>query len=878
MPVRRHFVAEPERRLFAKSDGGALTLNMIESATTSRPTPAIIRFGQAAALGLVVFALVWISIILTRRSGHAASIWPANAVVLSCLLRSDIRRWPALLLAGLAGNMAAGIAIDGRLLVDISLAACNTLEIGLAAFSLYRFLGLPMDFSKPRNFWLFAAMAGGAAPLTAAALASALMGALTGASALRTMGVWALGDSLGILTITPALLLLTPKALASLTARTALAKNLLLLLGYLGVLAAVFGQTRYPLQALVVPAMALVAFQLELAGAALAALLTVMVALVFQQMGRGPITLMTTGLISQVFTQQLNLAIAATSMLAIASTVAHRRELRETLTRSLAESVAARAEAQEADQALRASEARYRLLAENASDLILQNDRKGRLTYISPAVTRVFGYAQDELLGRETLSLIHPEDVPGVQGVVTSLLRAPDAPPVTMEYRARHKNGSWVWFETRPRLVLDPDTGRPTGVMDILRDITARKAAEAELDRALKAAEAATEAKSEFLSNMGHEIRTPLTGIIGFSGLLEELDGLPQNALGYVRRIVTAGRSLLAVVNDILDFSKLEARQVELDPHPFAPAGFIEETVDLVGVQALNKGLALHTAIADDVPQMVEADSARLRQILLNLLTNAVKFTDKGSVSLAVTYQGHARRLHVVITDTGVGVPAERRDRLFQRFSQADGSINRSHGGTGLGLAICKGLVELMGGEIGVDTALGQGSTFWFSVMAPAVQAGVAEADAAPAMLEMSAPAHILLVDDLSTNRELVKALLGPFGHTFEEATNGIEAVQAALQTPFDLILMDLQMPAMDGLTASRIIRETAEANRTTPIIALSANVLAEHVAACAEAGMDDHLGKPIRPIELLTKVAQWTATREAEAAEPLETLARRAL
>jgi PAS domain S-box-containing protein len=953
---------------------------------------------QATALSVAVFALAWMSIALTRHSGRVASIWPVNALVLSCMLRSGKRRWPVLLLAGLLGNVAADLAAGDRLFVAASLSLCNTIEIVIGAVGLNRFVGDHIDLSKPRSFWRFTAIAGVAAPMISATLAYSLMGLMWDTSSLRDLMVWAMADALGMMAIAPALLVLTPKALAGLIAPGMAQKNLLLLAGLIATLTVVFGQTEYQVEAAVLPALIFVVFQMELTGAALGALLTSVIAIGFLIAGRGPVTLLKADFVGQVFTQQLNLAIVTTCMLAIASTLAHRRQLREALDRTLTEAETARARAVEAqrrselaekvagvgywsldaathamawsqelfriyglegctepplkeamdavhpddsevanaqlqraledgldyegktrirrpdgswrmvlyravcqrgpdgkilgvigtmldvtelklaDEALRASEAGYRLLAENANDLILQNDPAGVLTYISPAVTRVFGYAPEELIGRMILELIHPDDAPSVQAVIVAMLKSPDdLRPVTIEYRAKHKSGEWVWFEARPRLVVDPHTGCVTGMMDILRDITERKATEAKLANAVAAAEAANEAKSEFLSNMSHEIRTPLTGIIGFSGLLEDVEEMPETARTYVRRIVTAGRSLLAVVNDILDFSKLEAHQVELDPHPFAPAAFIAETIDLVSVQALNKGLALSSEITGVVPDMVEADSARLRQILLNLLTNAVKFTQKGYVNVAVSYLHGEDRLRVAITDTGVGVPAERRDRLFQRFSQADGSINRSHGGTGLGLAICKGLVDLMDGAIGVETVDGEGSTFWFTVAAPAVQLVLAEAGEAAEMLEMSAPAHILLVDDLATNRELVKALLEPFGHTFEEAANGVEAVQAALRTPYDLILMDLQMPEMDGFTAARIIRETADVNRATPIIALSANVLAEHISACAEAGMDDHLGKPIRPVDLLTKVAQWTAS-PSRADPEAQRVARRSL
>jgi CheY-like chemotaxis protein len=248
--------------------------------------------------------------------------------------------------------------------------------------------------------------------------------------------------------------------------------------------------------------------------------------------------------------------------------------------------------------------------------------------------------------------------------------------------------------------------------------------------------------------------------------------------------------------------------------------------------------------------------------VLLNLLTNAVKFTEAGEVTVTVSHADD--ELKVEVSDTGVGIPPDRLYRLFQRFSQADGSINRQYGGTGLGLAICKSLAEVMGGDIGVSSTPGHGSRFWFTVAAPTCCVVGGEAAADEAALDVR-PARILVVDDAPVNRELVGVLLGVFGHELTEAGGGAEAVEAARDQAFDLILMDLQMPGMDGLTATREIRSGCPLNRDTPIVALSANILPSHLEACREAGMDDHIGKPIDTRELLTKVARWTSPADSE-------------
>ncbi|HEY2658869.1 MAG TPA: ATP-binding protein [Caulobacteraceae bacterium] len=377
-------------------------------------------------------------------------------------------------------------------------------------------------------------------------------------------------------------------------------------------------------------------------------------------------------------------------------------------------------------------------------------------------------------------------------------------------------------------------------------------------------AEEANRAKGEFLANMSHEIRTPLNGVIGFAGLLERVEGLPSKAATYANRITTAGQTLLAVVNDILDFSKLEAGRIDLDPQPFDLAAFLTETIELVSAQAHDKGLGLSLHMPGDLPTTVSADRSRLRQILLNLLTNAIKFTARGQVTVAASYAPDAGgKLRIAVTDTGAGIASDRQHRLFQRFSQADGSISRQFGGTGLGLAICRSLTELMGGAIGVETIEGQGSTFWFTIAAPVAEAPAA--DGGDDGVWAGRAARILVVDDLEVNRELVCAMLGAFGHDLTEAAGGAEAVEAAHRSSFDLILMDLQMPGMDGLVATRAIRATSALNRFTPIIALSANVMPSHLEASRDAGMDDHIGKPIVLAELVTKVTHWTDQASAD-------------
>ena len=317
----------------------------------------------------------------------------------------------------------------------------------------------------------------------------------------------------------------------------------------------------------------------------------------------------------------------------------------------------------------------------------------------------------------------------------------------------------------------------------------------------------------------------------------------------------------------MLDFSKLEAGGFELDPEPFDPAQTVRSAVAIVAEQAAGKGLTLTTRIdpPDPAPVLI-GDAPRLRQVLLNFLSNAIKFTREGGVTVKLSGRVRADRCHlrIAVTDTGIGIEAANIGALFSRFTQADASVSRQFGGTGLGLAISKQIVETMGGRIGVDSVAGAGSTFWFEVDL-AVAADDAQSAEPEAAAALERPIRCLVVEDNAVNRELLITLLSPFGIEIDTACDGAEAVEAVMAGRYDVILMDMQMPVMDGLTATRRIRALSDAHAArTPIIAMTANVLPAQVARCREAGMDDHLGKPINLPLLLQALDRWSAPPEA--------------
>ncbi len=514
----------------------------------------------------------------------------------------------------------------------------------------------------------------------------------------------------------------------------------------------------------------------------------------------------------------------------------------------------------ELEQALRTSEEQLRSLIANIPGITFRcrNAPGWPLVFVSDAIETMTGYPAADFLGdppkRLFGELVHPDDWPAVRA--GALAAVAQRRPFTLEYRIIHRDGSVHWFWGNGNVVLGP-SGEVELLDGVVLDISNRRLMEQDLRVAKERAEHAAAARAAFLANMSHEIRTPMNSILGFTDVLlhGELTAVQRRHLDTVRN---AGRALLRLLNAILDTAKLDKGAVELELHDFSLLALADELSSTMGNAAKAKGLAMTLGYDPALPNWIHGDELRIRQVLTNLLDNAIKFTSQGSVSLSASLEreGERRMVHFAVSDTGIGIAPDRMQAIFEPFVQADASMNRRFGGTGLGTTICKQLVELMGGRLWAESAQGRGSTFHVLLPLLAARDESVRSAAAPILLP---PMRILAADDVPQNLEVLLLLLAKLGHTVTGASDGAMAARLASEAKFDAILMDVQMPGMDGLEATRRIRadEAAQGRARTPVIAMTASVLERDREATREAGMDGFTTKPVDVAVLTQELAR---------------------
>jgi two-component system, sensor histidine kinase and response regulator len=520
-----------------------------------------------------------------------------------------------------------------------------------------------------------------------------------------------------------------------------------------------------------------------------------------------------------------------------------------------------------AEEALKRAEEKYRGIFENAAEGIYQTNLQGNLVTANPALARIFGYGSPDNM-TSSVTDVGRQLYANPDQRAEFLRRVREEGTVSdFEVIGRRKDGSEVWLSMSGHPLMD-ESGESVGIEGTVADITNQKRAESQIVRAREMAEEASRAKSEFLANMSHEIRTPMNGIIGMSELLLDTELTPEQR-DYARTVHGSGETLLTIINDILDFSKIEAGRLNLESIPFDLQREVEEVVSLLAGRAQEKGLELASFVEPDVPSAVQGDPFRLRQVLTNLVGNAIKFTREGEVVVQARAAENSNGGLVVrfeVMDTGIGMSEEDQRRLFEAFSQADLSTTRRYGGTGLGLAISKQLVELMGGEIGAESEPGAGSTFWFTVR---LQKQGGDVQWKPASRANLREMRVLVVDDNATNRKILHRQMGIWGMRdglAENAGQAMEMMHEAVRSgdPYDLAILDMQMPDMDGMQLARRMKADPDLSRTRLVLLTSIGL--DMGQEAREAGIDALLPKPVRQSRLYDTVATVMGAGDADA------------
>ena len=813
--------------------------------------------------GAAYLALACISLLLSRSGDTVSPVWLPNAFAVAFLLRARLGNEGPFLIAVLAASLGANAVSQLPDFIAVVFSVGNLVEIIAVTAVARSATRAPPDMNHLPDLARFVWAGGLVGPLISALITALMVGSTPG-DVRNNAITWFLTDSLAMVLIVPTALLVFDRIKGQLPAAPAHpAESFALLIGGMTCAFLVFSQTHYPLMFLIQPITLLHAFRLGSLGSALHVGGLALVTGGMTLAGFGPIADASIGGLSQLHLLQAFIAANFLTGLPVAAILAGR----DRITAELEE-----------------GKRQVDLLADNITDAILRFDLDGVCTYASPSVQDVMGVLPETFLGQSVATRLHPESRDRIMQALQRLLDGTsDKERVTYRRFRDHDDGSPVFLEADCAMVCDPVTGARESVVVSARDVTERVELELLLTRARRHAENAAQAKSDFLANMSHEIRTPMNGVLGFAELMLQGE-LAADQRRFAQLIVQSGRSMMMLLNDVLDLSKIESGQFAIDVAPVDLHTSLAECAALHRLAAEEKGVSLDFAcdcddgrechpecqFSGDQHPWVLTDGLRLRQIVLNLLGNAVKFTEAGHIR--ITYRVTPAETRVVVADSGIGISPARLEAIFQPFTQGEPETAQRFGGTGLGLSISRQLAALLGGQIEVESAPGKGSRFTLVLPAALVQpAPFNDPPEADTSADLPRASRILLVEDHDINRLLVTEMLERCSQAVEVAHDGNEAIAMVIDSimrgrPYDLVLMDIQMPDCDGYAATRAIRAEGIGPGLLPIIALTANAYPEDIAAARAAGMQGHLPKPVALAALARALQRWLPTRIVEA------------
>ncbi|WP_435417617.1 ATP-binding protein [Parerythrobacter aurantius] len=826
--------------------------------TTFLPAPAGIdptgRAGMrerwlAIALLTAIFALAAAAgIHFSKLDGRIAAIWVPNAIVVVALVMRRDLPIAQTLIGIFSANLLVDFCLGDSVLRAMGLSMANAVEIAVATALIRKTFPQRFDPKRFSDILVFLLFAGLIAPIASATIAGIVEIGSNSASWQQTVVRWYLADAVGMMLAGTSLLILADASKDFRIPRRHELRDWAIstIVGTV-VVAAVFVQTRYPLLFLTGPIVLMHVFRHGALGAAVSTTKIAIIAIVATVQDLGPIAALVAGDWHKILVLEIFLLTVLLMGVPVAALLNEKRKALHDLTER---------------------EAQLAMLTDNASDAVMAFDRRGRCSFASAAAENLFARSREELVGLPYLQLVGRDDRPAARTMVRRLLRERDISALTFARPPRpvgSTSAADMYLSARCKCIetAEGSSAFAGTVVANVRDVTELVRLEQDRSEAVRRAEHALAAKGRFLANMSHEIRTPMNGVLGFAELLLH-SPLKPDQHRKMELIVESGRSMMRILNDILDLSKIESGTFAVSKEPMELTSLLGSCVSINRALAEQKGLRIRCDVDLSLPLLVLGDQNRIRQVLLNLIGNAIKFTPRGHITVKATNEGE--RMQISVSDTGIGIDPEYAQAIFEPFEQGNEDTTQKYGGTGLGLSISANLARLMGGTLTVRSVPGTGSTFILDL--PLVKQherrrAVAGRTAIGRHGAARNRERILVADDNPINRELVFEMLSALDYDVVLAEDGNEAVATVLAAtnngqPFNLVLMDLQMPECDGCEAARSIRAAGVGAAQVPIVALSATTFPEDIRAAVDAGMQDHLGKPVSFEDLRQVASRW--------------------